>query len=232
MHLRTCTRKFERWFAYVHTFAHAYSPWHLCRENGKQDSDYHLYFDEWWQRDLTSMVKRDINHPSIVMWSIGNEIPMRDSSAGFDLAKRLADTVRSLDPSDRAVTSAVPMVKDKDDGFIAALDVGGYNYSPNRYVSDHERFPERIMVGTESFPMSSFEMWAAYTNYSWVMGDFIWTAIDYIGESGIGNAATTPDIQASLGQPWQWHISFCGDIDIVGMQKPQVKTRCLSVLDE
>ena len=64
-------------------------------------------------------------------------------------------------------------------------------------------------------------MYASYTNLSWVLGDFIWTAIDYIGESAIGNAATTPDIQASAGQPWQWHVSFCGDIDIMGMQKPQ-----------
>ena len=77
------------------------------------------------------------------------------------------------------------------------------------------------MVGTESFPYDSFQMWAQYTNHSFVMGDFIWTAIDYIGESAIGNTATTPDLQATTGQPWQWHISFCGDIDIMGMQKPQ-----------
>ena len=58
-------------------------------------------------------------------------------------------------------------------------------------------------------------------NSSWVVGDFIWTSIDYIGESAIGSAATTPDLQASEGQPWNWHISFCGDIDIVGKQKAQ-----------
>eukprot|EP00035_Acanthoeca_spectabilis_P026649 m.463609 g.463609 ORF g.463609 m.463609 type:complete len:1116 (-) comp23110_c0_seq1:127-3474(-) len=192
-----------------------------CWERGKGGADYHLYFDAWWQRDIESMVKRDINHPSVIMWSIGNEIPMRESTAGFALAKALADKIRSIDLSGRAITSAVPGVNNNDDDFFAALDVGGYNYSPQRYVSDHVRFPKRIMVGTESFPERSFEMWAAYTNLSWVMGDFIWTAIDYIGESAIGNAATSPDIQAALGQPWQWHISFCGDIDIMGMQKPQ-----------
>ena len=72
-----------------------------------------------------------------------------------------------------------------------------------------------------ALPFSHGARYAAYTNLSWVLGDFIWTAIDYIGESAIGNAATSPDIQASTGQPWQWHVSFCGDIDIMGMQKPQ-----------
>merc|ERR1719253_2148240 len=80
------------------------------------------------------------------------------------------------------------------------------------------------MVGTESFPMRSFEMWDNVWNHSWVIGDFIWTAIDYIGESAIGSASTSPDLQTS-GQPWQWHISFCGDIDIAGLQKPQASYR-------
>eukprot|EP00729_Bicosta_minor_P022233 gene22233-13917_t len=184
-----------------------------CWEKGKNHDDYHVWFDEWWQRDMKSMVKRDINHPSVILWSIGNEIPMRTSQAGYKLAKELADFVRAIDPT-RPVTSAVPMP------FLEALDVGGYNYSPTRYLKDHIAYPKRIIVGTESFPDRSFEMWAQYTNNSWVIGDFIWTAIDYIGESAIGSAATTPDLQTS-GQPWQWHVSFCGDIDIMGMQKPQ-----------
>ena len=144
---------------------------------------------------------------------------MRTSAAGYKLAKELADFVRAIDPT-RPVTSAVPMVNDDDEPFLEALDVGGYNYSPTRYLKDHIAYPKRIIVGTESFPDRSFEMWAQYTNNTWVIGDFIWTAIDYIGESAIGSAATTPDLQVQ-GQPWQWHISFCGDIDIMGMQKPQ-----------
>ena len=198
-----------------------------CWEQGKNPDDYHVYFDEWWRRDLASMVRGSINRPSIVMWSIGNEIPMRTSTAGYKLAHELADAVRALDTSGRPVTSAVPGVSDKDDPYFAALDVGGYNYSPQRYVSDHKRDPTRIMVGTESFPTASFLMWDNFQNHSWVLGDFIWTAIDYIGESAIGSSSTAPDLQASEGgwmetnQPWQWHVSFCGDIDLVGFQKPQ-----------
>ena len=89
------------------------------------------------------MILRDINHPSIVLWSIGNEIPMRESAKGYELARELAAEVRSIDPS-RAVTSAVPMVKDKDEPYLEALDVGGYNYSPNRYVPDHATYPARV----------------------------------------------------------------------------------------
>lgn len=195
-----------------------------CWEHGKNSDDYHVYFDEWWERDLASMVKRDINHPSVIIWSIGNEIPMRRSAAGYALAHTLANRTRLLDPT-RPVTSAVPGVADSDDPFFAALDVAGYNYSPNRYESDHTRFPDRVMVGTESFPKNSFQMWDQYTSHSWVLGDFIWTAIDYIGESAIGNAATEPDLQTTSGQPWNWHISWCGDIDIVGLNKPQAAYR-------
>ena len=117
-----------------------------------------------------------------------------------------ADAVRAIDPT-RYVTSAIPMVKDADEPDYAALDVGGYNYSPHRYDVDHAKYPDRVMVGTESFPTSSFEMWDHIWNSSWVVGDFIWTSIDYIGESAIGSAATSPDLQASEGQPWNWHIS-------------------------
>jgi beta-galactosidase len=194
-----------------------------CWEDGKNDDDYHKHFDAWWKHDLTAMIRRDINHPSIIMWSIGNEIYDRQSTKGVALAKELANTVRSIDnQSGRAVTSAVPLVNDKDEPFFASLDVGGYNYANERMIADHSNYPERVMVSTESVPWGSFQTWDTVWNHSWITGDFLWTAIDYIGESGIGSSATTPDIQASSnGQPWNWHISFCGDLDITLNQKPQ-----------
>jgi len=101
-----------------------------CWSGGKNPDDYHLYFDDWWRRDITSMVKRDRNQPSILLWSIGNEIPIRTQPEGYALSKEISDLVRDLDPSGRAVTSAFPGVSDAADEYFAPLDVAGYNYSP------------------------------------------------------------------------------------------------------
>jgi beta-galactosidase len=199
-----------------------------CWAQGKNTDDYHVWFDEWWERDIASMVLRDRNHPSVVMWSIGNEIPMRKTAAGFNLSHVLSDYVRSLDSphSGRAVTSAYPGVGDEADKFFAPLEVAGYNYSPQRYESDHVRVPSRIIVGTESFPKDSFQMWDLAWQHDWVMGDFIWTMMDYIGESDIGYESQSGDVDQCAGtESFPWHISFCGDIDNAGHQKPQAYYR-------
>jgi beta-galactosidase len=158
-----------------------------CWFDGKNSADYHVYFLDWWQRDVASMVKRDINHASVLMWSIGNEIPGRDSPEGYAYAQNISDYIRKLDKGGkRAVTSAYPGVNNKADPYFAALDVAGYNYGNSLYKSDHDRVPTRIMVGTESFPAATATVWSDVEADPWVIGDFIWTAIDYIGESSIG----------------------------------------------
>ena len=199
-----------------------------CWNIGKNPNDYSMYFHEWWRRDLEAMVKRDWNHPSIIMWSIGNEIPGRDTANGAHLSHTLANFVRTLD-DERAVTSAYPFVLNNADDYLAALDVSGYNYSPDRYVSDHNRMPERIIVGTESFPTASFQVWDLVWTSDWVIGDFIWTALDYIGEAAIGFSTQDGDVDQLIAQensgarskPYGFHLSYCGDFDIVGGRKGQ-----------
>ena len=186
-----------------------------CWNEGKNDNDYHLYFKDWWQKDLQSMLLRDRNHPSIIMWSIGNEIPGMERSSIADTAKLLADYVHSVDNT-RPVTAAVNGVSEKKDAFFSALDICGYNYSKDNYVSDHERKPQRIMFGTESYALTQFDYWMSVIDHPWVIGDFIWTGFDYIGEASIGWLGY---MQEKTFYPW--NLAYCGDIDICGWKRPQ-----------
>ena len=102
------------------------------------------------------------------------------------------------------------------------LDVGGYNYEWQQYAPDHTEFPERVMVGTESFPEQAFENWKSIDASPWVIGDFVWTAIDYIGESGIGHVSVSQGADTSgFSEFYPWFNSYCGDIDLIGNKKPQ-----------
>ena len=197
-----------------------------CWREGKNVGDYHVAFDDWWQRDIDSMVLRDRNHPSIVLWSIGNEILERDGrGGGAKIARRLAGRVRSLDPT-RPVTAAIngvrPGVTTWDDTapVFAALDVGGYNYQLKNYLPDHEKHPKRMMIGTESLPKEAFEHWNSVEESSYVLGDFVWTSLDYLGESGIGRVHYDGDKGTQLGL-FPWHQANCGDLDLLGFKRPQ-----------
>lgn len=195
-------------------------------ERPKNPRDYHLYFDSCWQKDIAAMVLRDRNHPSVIFWSIGNEINERADASGLVIAKRLRDEVKSFDNT-RPVTEAICDFWDHP-GYhwdttaaaFALLDVGGYNYLWKMYASDHEKYPQRVMMGTESFPMEAFENWQQVKEHPYVIGDFVWTAMDYLGETGIGHTGldSTPGFQL---QTFPWFNSWCGDIDLIGGKKPQ-----------
>ncbi len=197
-----------------------------CWNLGKNVDDYHVYFADWWERDLKTMLMRDRNHPSIIFWSIGNEIDGRRDPSGVAIAKELRDTVKGVDAS-RPVTMAVPGPYDHNlpewqanDPAFLHLDVGGYNYQWQQYDIDHRRFPNRILMGTESFPFEAYDSWRSAERLSYVLGDFVWTAIDYLGESAIGHSilSQTP---GWWRQQYPWFNSYCGDIDLIGDKKPQ-----------
>jgi beta-galactosidase len=165
----------------------------------KAKFDYGRNFEEWWQRDISAMVERDRNHPSVIFWSIGNEIPEVLVERGPAMAKQLATEVRSLDTS-RPVTEAFPTSTSGEypDAVISNLDIVGYNYNlATHHEDDHRRLPSRIMMTTESFPREAFKEWALAKDNPYVVGEFVWTAMDYLGESGIGSwAYTTPEMAA------------------------------------
>jgi beta-galactosidase len=188
----------------------------------KNPNDYNLYFDDWWEKDIESMVKRDRNHPSVIIWSIGNEINERGDLSGLYLTKVLSDKVKSLDPT-RPVTAGIcgfwefPGRPWEDTAPAFELfDVAGYNYQWQRYEEDHLEFPERLILGTESFALDVFDNWKMVEKHSWVMGDFLWTSMDYLGEAGIGNALLDGEEKT-----WPWFNAYCGDIDLCGFKKPQ-----------
>ena len=157
-------------------------------EAHKVKFDYGGDFDEWSKKDVSAMVLRDRNHPSIVIWGIGNEIPELEVDRGAELGKQIANQVRGLDNT-RPLTLAFPgtTTKPTAQAVFSQLDITGYNYNilPT-YQKDHEQLPSRIMLTTESWPSKAFPLWQVSHDNPYIIGDLTWTAMDYLGESGIG----------------------------------------------
>jgi beta-galactosidase len=154
----------------------------------KTKFDYGTDFVEWWKSDVSAMVLRDRNHPSVVIWGIGNEIPELEVEQGQIIGKQLVDQIRYLDAT-RPLTLAFPgtTTAPNAQAVFSILDIAGYNYNiiPT-YAADHQQLPSRIMLTTESYPAKVFPLWQISHDNPYVIGDLTWTSMDYLGESGIG----------------------------------------------
>lgn len=203
------------------------------------EEDYSVYFKEWWRRDLESWVLRDRNHPSVIMWSIGNEIREALDTAGYRIAKELTGAIRNLDDT-RAVTEGfndfarrrgLKSMWHESASHMELLDVVGYNYMYDRYEEDHERYPGRVMAATEFMPLYSLANWKTVEDHPYVIGNFAWVVMDYLGEAGVGLSRIVPDVprqeSGMLGgaffsrDSWPIFNDFQGDIDLIGNIKPR-----------
>lgn len=188
-----------------------------------------MFFREWSKRDLADMIRRDRNHPSIIMWSIGNEVdypndpyshPVLDKEGisqhhvkGYqpnqpraerlgEIAKELVAEAKKHDTS-RPVTAALAgAVMSNETEYPGALDIVGYNYTEYRYKKDHEKYPDRVLYGSET--RHDLNAWKAVRDNEFIMGQFIWTGFDYLGEAG----------------PWPSRGFTTGMIDLAGYIKP------------
>jgi beta-galactosidase len=195
--------------------------WITGRNNGLPSRfGYSEVFDQWSDNDIQDMVTRDRNHPSIIMWSIGNEIdfandPYSNAVLGKEYlpqnppaedmlkcARPLISAVKKLDPS-RPVTAALANVAMSDAvGFGELLDIVGYNYQEQRYADDHKKFPKRVIFGSENH--HTYAAWLAVRDNPYISGQFLWTGIDYLGEAG----------------RWPNRASSAGLLDLCGFKKP------------
>ncbi|MDR7183610.1 hypothetical protein J2X85_000633 [Microbacterium trichothecenolyticum] len=220
-------------------------------------------FPDRWRHDVEALVAKDVNHPSVIMYSIGNEILELATPAGSAWSRRLAEAFREADdtrlvtngingiianldkmgrpedsdetgPTDpntmmatmgdtMARANASELVTASTEESASVLDVVGFNYAESRYELDRGLFPNRVIVGSETFPSRIEKMWDLVERLDHVVGDFTWTGWDYLGEAGIGRVDYTDEPgyePTGTAGPYPHLLAGCGDIDITGFRRP------------
>ena len=229
----------------------------------KTEFDYSRDFYANYQEDIRHFVKKDFNHPSVIMYSIGNEVGEPAEDKGVELAKELIGRLHELDNS-RPVTAGInlmiigltrmgqnifaqsnsaagpsgvtseeynnmmvassegmmnavlmPMVDEASSPVLDALDIAGYNYASKRYEIEGMAHPNRVIVGSETFPASLAENWTMVEKLPYLIGDFMWTAWDYIGEIGLGAWYYSDDPNFAT-KTYPWKLNGGGAIDLIG----------------
>ncbi|MDH6311292.1 beta-galactosidase [Parabacteroides sp. PFB2-10] len=169
------------------------------------------FFEEWGEKDLEDMVRRDRNHVSVFAWSIGNEVDypndpyshpvLGGDRAGFTqasyggynpdapdamrlgaIAKRLVAVVKKFDPSRVTTAGLAGVAMSNQTEYPGALDIAGYNYTESKYAEDHKTYPKRVIYGSENG--QGFAAWKAVRDNEYIFGQFLWTGLDYLGEAG------------------------------------------------
>ncbi len=237
----------------------------------KNPHDYAVFWREHHIEDLTAMADRDFNHPSVIMYSVGNEVSEPGKPEGVDYLKNMVDHLHKIDPT-RAVTGGFNLMiihsasraKDEENrqqqektadeqrsgglytmnstlfnmvtGILGSsmnqgansqaadeatspaldlLDIAGYNYASGRYPLEEKAHPDRVLYGSETMPYDISKNWALVKKYPYLIGDFMWTAWDYLGETGLGAWAYTPDGRG-WNKPYPWLLADTGAMDILG----------------
>ena len=216
----------------------------------KNNCDYHLWFNDWWARDISYMGLRDRNHPCVFSYSIGNEIFQScGSSNGAELSAKLSAEIRKYDNT-RLVTSATFWIGanpewcddeeyknnfnnrfndvpnswyKRTEDYWAPLDICGYNYMYDRYEESHEKYPDRVIWGSETHAIKFYDSWHSVLRNSYVLGDFTWTAYDNLGETGTGRSCWARDghIPGISLAGYPWRSCYQGDLDLCGYRRPQ-----------
>lgn len=237
----------------------------------KKKYDYALDFPTWYKKDLEAMVSKDKNHPSVIMYSLGNEVTEPREQKGVDLVKEMVSLLHGLDATrpvtaginfyivvnagteksayteDKIDAEAAPGTEeekptssvlfnmiatrmgpamnqmgnsDKSDSIVSpcldALDIAGYNYASGRYPLEGSKHPNRVIYGSETFPQDIYKNWQMVKEFPYLVGDFMWTAWDYLGEVGAGGWSYEPQFGMKFEKPYPWIIADAGAIDLLG----------------
>ena len=237
--------------------------------NRKNPHDYGADFEEWWEKDTAAMVSKDFNHPSVIMYSIGNEVGEPAEAKGLEYGRKMVDLCHKMDASRPVTCGANLMImsqyakgsgiykdgeqktsggkKKKEGGnaslafniiasvvgpgmnkagnskkvdklttpFLDSLDIAGYNYGSGRYPLEAKAHPNRVIFGSETFPQDIWKNWQMVRKYPYLVGDFMWTSWDYLGEAGLGAWSYTGGMP--FNRPYPWILGGAGVIDILGI---------------